>query len=38
MVEEVRNNHTFGLLDGVGGGVCGLFVTVCVGSMFSTCF
>ena len=51
VVEEVRNNHTFGLLvfvplrynhtetlDGVGGGVHGLLVIVCGGSLFSTCF
>ena len=38
VVEEVRYNHTFGLLDGVGGGVHGLLVIVCGGSMFSTCF
>ena len=38
VVEEVRYNHTFGLLDGVGGAVHGLLVIVCGGSMFSTCF
>ena len=38
VVEEVRSNHTFGLLEGVGGGVHGLLVIVCGGSMFSTCF